>query len=158
MVMNEIAVPTYVPTRSGLFRFLIPTAIDHAACHECLVNSLGCAKLYLLQVEEKLRLYWVEGLQTSWFRFWQIVTVECVACSRSVILQMAILLSPKWQFLSLVQIIEVTKTPRRLFIRWWSQCHLNCRSRHHRRLTQIENINSQHWCLEEKVAFQSYSE
>lgn len=35
--------------------------VDHSACHECLVNSLGCAKLYLLQEKNKLQLYWVEG-------------------------------------------------------------------------------------------------
>lgn len=61
MAMNTIALPNYVPTKSGLFPLLVFTGVDDAVCHECLVISLGCAKLYLLQVIEKMRLYWVEG-------------------------------------------------------------------------------------------------
>lgn len=61
MPMYWIALSTYLPAKSGLLSLSISTDADHALCLECLVKSLGCAKLYLLRAEENLRLYWVEG-------------------------------------------------------------------------------------------------
>lgn len=67
--MYGITLPSYVPTQSGLFPFYFTTSEDHLACHECLVNSLGCTKLYLLQAGENVLLYWVEGHSEILFSF-----------------------------------------------------------------------------------------
>lgn len=54
MPMHKIALSSYLPATYGLLPLSISTDADHALCHECLVKSLGWAKLYLLRAENKL--------------------------------------------------------------------------------------------------------
>ncbi|CCI39463.1 unnamed protein product [Albugo candida] len=118
MAMNTIALPNYVPTKSGLFPLLVFTGVDDAVCHECLVISLGCAKLYLLQVIEKMRLYWVEGhpdIPSSFLSYCHTHT----RCNFYLVQPTNDdIIKPKIAFLSLVYIRRVTKTLRGLFFRW----------------------------------------
>lgn len=46
---------------SGFLPLLPSQSKEYSACHECLVNSMGIEKIYLLLEHSCLRLYWVEG-------------------------------------------------------------------------------------------------